>query len=72
MSLIRSNKFSNSFRLNYFEDDEQSSEESYLLNLYKLLKKLSHESVVRKWDLYDIKSNDIIRSYPIKHKEVFL
>ena len=63
MSLIRSNKFSNSFRLNYFEDDEQSSEESYLLNLYKLLKKLSHESVVRKWDLYDIKSNDMVKYF---------
>lgn len=63
MSLIRSNKFSNSFRLNYFVDDEQSSEESYLLNLYKLLKKLSHESVVRKWDLYDIKSNDMVKYF---------
>ena len=63
MSLIRSNKFSNSFRLNYFVDDEQSSEESYLLNLYKLLKKLSHESFVRKGDLYDIKSNDMVKYF---------
>ena len=56
MVLISSYEFSNSFRLNYFSEDEQ---ETYLLNLFKILSKLSKETVVREWQLYDIKTEDI-------------
>ena len=56
MVLISSYEFSNSFKLNYFSDDEHGT---YLLNLFKILSKLSKETVVREWQLYDIKNDDI-------------
>lgn len=56
MALISNYEFSNSFRLNYSRNENQ---ETYTLKIFKLLKKVSNKTVVREWELYDIKSEDI-------------